>query len=295
MGSSDKELSVCVIIPHYNDAGMTRHCISSLLGLNWDGISHKFIIVDNASGDGSGRVLKDTYADDPVTDVILLNDNEGYARGSNFGISHAVSKYDPDLIIVSNSDITVNDPDMPLKLRDIYEKTSFDIYGPDIFSTYRNAHMSPLRKSHLSTEESNSLIKRCRRRLRLLKILDKLKLYEPLRKIRRSAPYPDVPGFDRYAENVVIQGSFFVLSRGYLNAYPDGLYPGTFLYLEEDILNLRAERKGLKTVYDPSIRVDHSEGTAALQASGSRIKKYMFELEHTIESCRIFLTHYDSL
>lgn len=287
MDSFSEHLTICVVILHYNDEDMTTRYTNNLLSLDWSNTERHIVIVDNASPDGSGYALNQTFKSTDDVDIILSDTNEGFARGNNLGIRHSADKYNPDLIIVSNNDITICDTDFIQVLMKIYKDTSFDVFGPDIYSVYRNYHQSPIRKHHLNVDDLNKKISNIDKTLRKLRILDKLNLYDPLRNIKRlfRPTYPSVPDHDHYQENVVLQGAFFVLSRGYLQAYPDGLYPETFLYMEEDILNYRISRKNLKAVYDPTLKVEHMEGAATRKKSGDRCKKYIFELEQTRLSC----------
>lgn len=287
---------ISTVILHYNDAEMTRKYINNLQSLNWAGIDHHIIVVDNASPDGSGTSLYEGYADSNIVDVILMDKNEGFARGNNAGIAYSVSNHSPELIIISNNDIIIEDKDLPNKIIETYRRTVFDVFGPDIYSTYRSNHQSPIREHYLSVEELNDRISYIDKTLRKLRVLDRLKLYEPLRSVKKSfnSSYPSAPNYDRYQENVVLQGAFFVLSRGYLEAYPDGLYPDTFLYMEEDILNYRIHKKNLKAVYDPDLKVNHLEGAATRKQSGNRCKKFIFELEQTRLSCLEMIKYINS-
>ncbi len=284
---SSQNYMICVVVLHYTDADMTCNYIDNLLNLDWSDIRYQMIIVDNASPDGSGELLKEKYAQNPSVDVVLLNTNEGFARGNNAGIKLAQDKYDPDLIIVSNNDIIIEDCAFPQKLCSIFARTHFDLFGPDIYSITRNYHQSPIRDHHLNINEINEKIKEIDKTLGKLRILDKLELYNILRNIKKKINpiTPNASDYDKYQEDVVLQGAFFVLSKNYLSKYPDGLYPGTFLYMEEDILNYRISKSGLKSVYDPSICVKHLEGAATHKQSGDRCKKYIFELEQTRLSC----------
>ncbi len=290
MGLSNN-LKISVVILHYNDAGMTEKYIDNLSGLDWTGIDHHIIVTDNASPDGSGQILYRKYEDDPHVSVLLLEENEGFARGNNAGIKYAISNFDPDLIIVSNNDIIIEDHDLPGKLVSVYKRTGFAVFGPDIYSITRNYHQSPVRDHYLSSDELKNKIRSINRSLRILHLLDTLKLYDLLRniKLKIRPDNNDADGYDRYREDVVLQGAFFVLSKDYLTEYPDGLYPGTFLYMEEDLLNYRAKKSNLKTVYDPSIQVKHLEGASTHAILGDRCRKYIYELEQTRESCKEML------
>ncbi len=279
--------TICIVILHYNDAEMTIEYINKLKSLNWCNIHYHFIVVDNASYDVSGERLKKQYETDDLVDVILLSKNEGFARGNNVGIRYAIEKYDSDLVIVSNNDISITDKDFPSKIVNEYERSGFDVFGPDIYSIYRNIHQSPICNKYLEVEGLKQKIVDIDKKLKKLRIIERLGVYELIRGIKRIVKPENisVENWDKRQENVVIQGAFFAISRGYLEAYPDGLYPGTFLYMEEDILNYRVIKKGLKAIYEPSIKVEHLEGASTRNQAGDRCRKYIFELEHTRESC----------
>lgn len=278
---------ICIVILHYNDVDMTTDYITNLLALDWTDIEYHIIVVDNASPDKSGFFLAQKYKSIPHIDILLSEKNVGFARGNNIGIQLASTKYNADLIIVSNSDIIIEDTDLPHKILSIYKRTAFDVFGPDIYSISRKNHQSPVRKHYLSVDELNEKIRNIDRTLCKLHILDKLKLYDLLRRIRRTVKPsdPDAADYDKYHEGVVLQGAFFVLSNNYLSVYPDGLYPGTFLYMEEDILNYRINESNLKSVYDPSLQVKHLDGASTHIEAGDRCKKFIYKLEQTRVSC----------
>ena len=252
---SSNFFDISIIILHYNGAVLTGNCINNLLGLNWSNITYHIIVVDNASPDGSGRILSEKYASNPHIDVLVLDKNEGFARGNNAGIKHASSKFNSDLMILSNNDIIIEDFDLPQKLVSIYEKTLFSVLGPDIYSISRNYHQSPIRDHYLDINELNEKIRNIDKVLRKLYILDKIKIYNFLRSIKKiiSPTNPNAVDYNKHQEGVVLQGAFFALSKKYLDVYPDGLYPGTFLYMEEDLLNYRVKKANLKSIYDPTL------------------------------------------
>lgn len=286
-------LDISVVILHYNDLAMTQAYIENLKKQDWNGISHHFLIVDNASPDGSGKQLQALYANDPDTVVLLSEKNLGFARGNNLGIQFAASRFQSNLIVVSNNDIVIEDLKFMQQLAALYLREKFDVMGPDIFSTRKNIHQTPLRSRYLSEKELLDKIDKIDSILWKLKIIDKLKVYDLISSIKKliGKSHRDVPRFDAAQEGAVLHCAFFVLAEGYLKVYPDGLYPGTFLYMEEDALNYRVQKQGLKSLYDPSLSVLHLDGVSTLKSSGNRCKKYIFELEQTKLSCQSVLAY----
>lgn len=279
-------MKIVTIILHYNDAELTINYINNLLKLDWKDYQHNIIIVDNNSPDGSGQILKNQFHNKRNIAVLQSKENIGFAKGNNIGIDYAKKIFDPDLYIISNDDIVIEDENFPNKLVDEYINSKFAVWGPDVYSTKRMAHQSPLREKYLDIEELEKNIYDIDKKIRLLHIIDKLKAYNSIRKIKKrlyKGKEDDMYKVKQYG--VVLQGAFFVLSKEYIDCYPDGLYPETFLYMEEDALNYRCKRSDLKVVYDPNVQVKHLEGVSTSKVLTDRCKKYIFELEMTRKSC----------
>ncbi len=279
------------MILHYNNFEMTRGYVENLKKLTAENYEKHIIIVDNKSPDESGETLFEYFKEDPKVDVLLLDKNIGFAKGNNAGILFAQEKYHAELTAVSNPDIEIRDKRFFEKVLRIYKRDGFDIFGPDIFGVHYQVHQSPIRPDHMTLEQIDARIKGIGETLRKVRLVKKLGLYNLLYNARRI-----LTGFSfnkknyqkdysRYQTGAVLQGAFFILAKSYLNAYPDGLYPGTFLYVEEDILNYRAKLKNLKVVYDPAVSVRHLEGMSSLSRTGDRCNKYIFELEQIRKSC----------
>ena len=94
--------------------------------------------------------------------------------------------------------------------------------------------------------------------------------------------------YDKKQYNVVLQGAFFVLTKKYLNKHPEGLYPGTFLYMEELILFYICFKENLDILYDPELKVLHFDGVSTRNKKNDRCDKYLFEMIETLKSCNVF-------
>ncbi len=80
------ERTTCFLVLHYNTPDITKACVASIKELE-DQEHIRIVIVDNASPDGSGRLLKDFYDKDEQIDVICLMSNGGYSAG-NLSLIH---------------------------------------------------------------------------------------------------------------------------------------------------------------------------------------------------------------
>jgi len=281
---------LCIVILHYNDKKMTFDYIANLRELEWEGISHHFIVVDNASPDGSGKALMEQYKNDLDITVLVNRENFGFARGNNVGIRYAWEQMQPNMIAVSNNDIRIEDRKIPDKLVALYKSSEAAVIGPDIYSQ-KGYHQSPIRKEPFNKKELLQYVVHIDKRIRMLKIIRKIGMYEWIRGMKHllGIKHKSGYGYEQKQENVVLQGAFFILTDRYMEQFSEGLYGKTFLYMEEDILAYRCIQKGLKMLYAPELKVIHYDGYASLHQSGNRCEKYLFELGETKKSCKIML------
>ena len=92
-------MDISVVIINYNAANFLRGNINSLI--NQTVKFKEIIIIDNNSSDDSKKIINQFQG----IKKILLNQNTGYARGANIGISECRS----DLILIANTDIILDE------------------------------------------------------------------------------------------------------------------------------------------------------------------------------------------
>lgn len=88
-------MDVSVIIVNYNTLEVTRNCINSIYD-HTEGINFEVILVDNSSSDGS----KEIFEVDSRLTYIYLDNNVGFGRANNIGLSKASGDY----VLFLNSD-----------------------------------------------------------------------------------------------------------------------------------------------------------------------------------------------
>ncbi|MES2308029.1 MAG: glycosyltransferase [Verrucomicrobiota bacterium] len=91
MSSPSESLSpqVTIILPTYNSAPFLSRSISSVLDQTWK--DFELIIIDNASTDGSDKILN-AITDSRVR-VLINETNQGYTKSLNRGLSLATGSY----------------------------------------------------------------------------------------------------------------------------------------------------------------------------------------------------------
>ena len=98
-----KDLSV--IILSYNTKDLTKRCILTLLRClrQSKDLASEVIVLDNASSDGSVKMLKHLQSKNKELKLILSKKNLGFAKGNNQALKIAQGKY----ILFLNSDVII--------------------------------------------------------------------------------------------------------------------------------------------------------------------------------------------
>ncbi len=89
-------MDLSIIVVNYNTLELTSNCIQSIMDKTV-GLEYEIIVVDNASPNMDPDQLKNRF---PSIHLVKSEQNLGFAKGNNLGISHAKGKY----ILLLNSD-----------------------------------------------------------------------------------------------------------------------------------------------------------------------------------------------
>ena len=284
---------VCFVILHYMALDETVQCVESILN-NIEG-EKKVIVVDNCSPNGTLADLRSRYEKVPDVDVIGTDSNLGFARGNNFGYQYAVSRYDPDFAVVMNNDMEITQRDFIAQMVKSYSEYGFAVMGPDIYSTKKKYHQNPQTRKMPTRKDLESS---CRK----LEIKNALRFMIPLKwqimELMHRQPAPEKRAencVDHVVEDPLLHGSCYIFSRDFMKKHPEEcFFPGTFMYLEAEILCYQCRRDGEKMIYDPRLRVDHHEDVATDLEYHRQSKKSIFTIKCMLQSTRAFLALMDS-
>lgn len=290
-------MKVSFVVLHYLAHEMTSSCIDALL-LICEGHDANIVVVDNASDNGSGTILRDKYSARSNVHFILLQQNEGFARGNNVGYKFAVEHFSPDFIVVMNNDVIIDDPMFIEKIGKEYSDSSFAVLGPDIFCPITGEHQNP---AHLSGFSENELLAL---RERLMSQLDhflfkhiswKIKLLLGMKHSTSKQTQTKILYKQRHTD-CVLHGACYIFSRDFIAVRKQAFNPGTFLYFEEDILHYECLRDGLIVRYSPDLCVTHFEDTATKMAEKIGIARERAKKERMLQSIDVMLNiiHNDS-
>lgn len=288
---------IAFVILHYLSQEITEKCISKIEE-NFDVTNIKIIIVDNASSNGTGQRLKDKYEDDPACEVILNKENLGFAKGNNVGYQYAKAHYSPDFMVIMNNDVLIEDPEFLKKVQKVYDETKFDILGPDILAVKTGVHQNPMKIKPYSKQELEKIVSERRKwlahyRLHYTGQYAKTKLREWIKKVihwKSKSPEQLNPLYkEKQIENPVLHGACLIFSKRFIQNEDVAFNPGSFLYMEEDILHYTCERKKYKLLYDSSVYVQHLEDVSTNLEFNSDYKKRRMKYTNLINSINVLL------
>lgn len=252
-------MKVVYVILHYLATTETIECVESLLKLT-DGagnLKNEIVIVDNGSPNKSFDTLSAKYKDNLQVHIILSERNLGFSKGNNLGFDFAKNKLNADFIVLLNNDTVIEQKDFSKLLISKYNEVKYAVLGPDII-TADGFHQNPGNKQSWGLVELT--VYRMKKRLRifanyfnigfLLQIINQREkdIY------RNSKLLGDV-------EDTILHGACMIFSPDYIDDY-NGLYPDTFLYMEEDILKLCADYCCFKMLYTGDLEIIHKEDAA---------------------------------
>ena len=285
----------------YNNVKDTMKCLESIKETCGSGCVLQVIIIDNNSHnmvkeDFENRLKE--YRNKMNIKVIYSDKNLGFSRGNNLGYCE-VKKFDPDFLFVTNNDIIFQNSYLPKVLNKIYEKTEFDLLGPDIYSPENKNHQNPLDFHCPKLEEAVEWKKLLTDELsyyekgvvppknkKTLKMLIKMKAKESLfggiiKKIQYEI-------FKKNKE-IILCGACIITSRNYIRKSEKMFYPETFMYYEEYLLGLRCKKEMFKVSYDPKLKVIHNNGKSVATISSDMIKRMIFCNQAKLDAIDIYI------
>lgn len=292
---------VCYIILHYMVLEETMNCIDSIKSkLSYDNTNKvKIIIVDNKSPNGTGIDLKKMYKDDELVDVLINNENSGFARGNNLGYKYAKEKYNPDFLIVMNNDVEIISENFETRLSEVYKNELFHILGPDIFSTTYSIHQNPKRLHSYTRDEVVSLNEKFKKNL-TPNIKLRIKCFLKSNKVLRNLVYKNRNNknkidYTKKYSSVPLHGSCLIVSRLFMEKEDVLFNPNTFFYYEMEILDYYCNQKGYKTIYDPELKVLHHQNVSTNVVYNNMLKKTIFSNKCNFESTKVFIDLIDEM
>ncbi len=272
------KIKMVFIILHYKNLKDTLECIKSIKKL--EDKSFKIVVVDNHSGNDED----DKRLEKQVDDLLILEENLGFANGNNYGVDYARKKYKPEFMAVINNDTIVEQPDLIKRVETIYNKKNFDALGFQII-TDNGASCNPF-PAYKTLEEVKKAIRKSKKLINIYQSKTKRNLLQVYMRVKRVIKKPKKMENAKVAlEDIPLHGCAIIFSKKYIERYKDAFYHGTFLYHEEEFLEYRRKKDHLKFIYDPSITIFHKEGASLnYNYTEDEYKKFIFRNENILKS-----------
>src|SRR4051812_42098054 len=117
-GAGDQPLKLSVIVPVFNERHLVEASLRRLLAVRAPSIAAlEIIVVDDASTDGSGDVLKRLREEVPGITLLRHDTNRGKGAAIRTGLAHATG----DVIVFHDSDLEYDPQDLPEVMRPFIE------------------------------------------------------------------------------------------------------------------------------------------------------------------------------
>lgn len=96
-------MDLSIIIVNWNSVNYLKECLKSILQ-ETKGIEFEIIVVDNASYDGSDKMIATEF---PVVKFVQNNENGGFAKANNLGFKYSLGRnllfLNPDTLIIGSA------------------------------------------------------------------------------------------------------------------------------------------------------------------------------------------------
>lgn len=284
MEKYDENLSIVIL--NYLNWEDTVECVESLKKQNKN--DFRIIIVDNASSNNSYEELRDRYETDEKIHLLKAPRNLGYAKGNNLGIKFSLKKLNIYNVLIINNDTIFDDINYIEYLSTIKIDSHIGAIGTKIIGK-DGKNQNPVRVSinmnqiikmifAFSTSLLGFNLTKYKRRKRVQKRLEYRNIYQNLIK-----------------HDYILHGAAIFLTENYLRR-ANGFYPGTFLYMEENILAIIMQKMDLRMKYIDDIHIFHKEDQSSVLSFNNDNKiQLKYKLSSAIHALKVHLSSTDNI
>lgn len=287
-------VNIAFIILHYNVISETKNLVESIYDC-LAGDSFHIVIVDNASPNGTGTILKDLYSGRPETTVLINKENLGFAKGNNAGIEYCRNHLQTKYVCCINNDTLILDKQFLDKIEKEFSKSNAAVIGPKAYLKDGTIQISAFKLK--SIEYYQDLLSKFENQTNeeiSYKFFFKRKhpiIYSFLKSIK-AIPRNIFLGIRH--SNVILHGSCLIFTPAFFKKL-SGFDNRTFLYCEEELLYLAVRKNNLLTVYNPKIKIKHLEDAATDSIVTSDKEKKAFIRQNQVHSLQILLEELEQM
>jgi len=247
------------VVLNYVNYQETMACVDSIVALPGQPL---IVVVDNQSPNESFAVLQNRFQGHDRVTVVQSGRNGGYSAGNNVGIA-ALRRQGVTDIVIATSDTRVEGSDL-LDRCAAAKADGIAVVGPYIRNPEPGSQNPMLARLTLQYIAAIHLGKAWTG-LKQLAFRTVLKHRAP------GAPAAPAPSPSAPTDVYMVHGCFLYLSEHYLRHFP-ALDEDLFMYGEEDLIAFNCARLGLRTTYDPLMRVYHGDAKSTSKEGDFRSK-----------------------
>ncbi|HFI0416515.1 TPA: glycosyltransferase [Streptococcus suis] len=279
-------IDIVFVILNFNIVDETIECIESI-EQNLDTDSFRIIVVDNGSERKIVNKLREKLENYCKVELIISNDNLGFAKGNNIGIQ-ASQIYHPKFVACINNDTLLQQKNFFQILEAKYNQYSSAIIGPKIL--LKDGSEQHRTAKPLSIESYKKLIQKFESHSDDMKtrIFERLKQIKFIRFSYDRLFSKTRNGREKYyseIENVILHGCFLIFTPKFFT-HLNGFNERTFLYMEEEFLYIDTRMNGLTTLYTPDLWIRHLEDVSTDAILSNYAEKRAFVKKHHLQSLK---------
>lgn len=274
-----------IVILNYLAYQDTIECTNSILEQTFQ--NFEIVIIDNCSPNESFEKIFSFYDGNERIQVVRLEENVGFAKGNNYGISILKEKGIYNIFVV-NGDTVFTERDFLSKISGMKFDENIAMVGTRIL-TKEGMNQNP--EKVIITNKKK--LDKVSFEYKLTYFFLKIKALGIIRKIFFPEIIQEHKNLDDNNVKVLnplenkLHGSAIFFTENYLKNYC-GFYPDTFLYLEEEILALICRKNDLRQMYVPSCSIYHKEDVSTTLLLGNNGKNaYLFKLKEILKSLKL--------
>jgi glycosyltransferase involved in cell wall biosynthesis len=121
---ADAFQKISILIPVFNEAGTIEEIIRRVRAADTRGLVKELILVNDASTDGTGTILKKFAAD---SDLKIFS--HPYNRGKGAAVRTAIAQATGDVLLIQDADLEYDPADYPVLLKPILDGRADVVYG----------------------------------------------------------------------------------------------------------------------------------------------------------------------
>lgn len=244
---------VVISILNFNGQKNTDECLDSLETLKLPDIKLSVVVIDNAS---SKKYENNKMYKNFDLHLIQNDQNIGFGRGHNMGMSYATSQK-ANYIIILNNDTTVDSHLVEHLVNSFENNMNIGIAGPKIyFSKGNEFHKDRYKKEDLG---------------KVIWYAGGIMDWENVIGKHRGVDEVDSGEYDQIEQTDFVSGCCMIISLDVFKKV-GGFDDKYFLYYEDSDLNQKIKKAGYETLYNPHAVVWHKN--AGSTGSGSELQDY---------------------